>query len=125
MGYALVGVAFWAWLAAVVIAEEIGKTKRHRADLELIRFSIEKGQPLNAQVVQELFAKPTTPLLIGGVVTTAAGLGLIVFAVLLAQNNPRSGWIVAGAGAIAICVGLGLVISYRLIRPTQAQVAHS
>ena len=125
MGSALVGVAFWAWLAAVVIAGEIGETKRRRADLDLIRFTIEKGQPLSAELIQQLFAKPATPLLIGGIVTLAAGFGLVIFSLFLARNNPRSGWIVAGGGMIAICVGTGLVISYRLVRPAQASIARA
>lgn len=120
MDFAIVGVAFWAWLAAVGIAEEVGTTKRRHADLELIRFTIEKGQPLSPELVRELFAKPTTSLLVSGIITMAAGIGLVLFALFLGRNNPRSGWVVAGAAMIAICVGIGLMISHRLVRPTQA-----
>jgi len=126
MDFAWVGVAFWAWLAAVVIAEEMGNTKRRRVDLDLIRFAIEKGQPLSPDIVQLVFAKPAMspiPLLISGIVAIAAGIGLIVFALFLAQNSPRSGRIVAGAGSIAICVGAGLAICYRLVRRSQPSVA--
>lgn len=125
MGFAIVGVAFWAWLAAVVIAEEVGKTKRRRADLDLLRFAIEKGQPLSPEVMQQVFAKPIAPLFIGGIITVAAGVGLIIFAVILARFAPPGGWFVAGGGAIAICVGTGLIISYRMIRPTKLAVARA
>jgi len=123
-GLALAGVAFWAWMASVVIAEEMGKTKRRRADLDLIRFAIEKGQPLTADVVQQILARSTTGLFVGGIVTMAAGVGLIVFALLLSRITEHGGWVVSGAGGIAICVGAGLVISHKLTRPTAAtQVA--
>ena len=120
VGISLVGIAFWAWLAAVVIAEEIGKTKRRRADLDLIRFAIEKGQPLTPQLVEQILGRRTTGLFIGGIVTMAAGVGLIVFSLLLSRISPHGGWVVAGAGGIAICVGAGLALSYRLTRSEAA-----
>jgi hypothetical protein len=121
--FALVGVAFWAWMASVVIAEEMGKTKRRQADLDLIRFAIDKGQPLNPEVVQQILAKSTNGLFVGGIVTMAAGVGLIVFAVLLSQFTEHAGWVISGAGAIAICVGAGLVVSYKLTRGESTAVA--
>jgi hypothetical protein len=119
VGFAFVGVAFWAWMASVVIAEEMGKTKRRRADLDLIRFAIEKGQPLTPEVVEQILARSTTGLFTGGVVTIAAGIGLMVFAIFLSRISANGGWAVSGAGGIAICVGIGLVISYKLTQRSE------
>lgn len=112
----LVGVAFWAWMASVVIAAEIGKTRRRQADLDLIRFAIEKGQPLTPAVVQQILARSPAPLFTGGIVTIAAGIGVIVFSLFLSRITWHGGLVVAGAGAVTICVGIGLVISYRFVR---------
>jgi hypothetical protein len=120
IGFALVGVAFWVFVAAVVIAEEIGKTKRRRADLDLVRFAIEKGHSLTPEVVQEILGRRTTGLFVSGVVTTATGIGVVVFSLLLSRITQHGGWVVGGAGAITICVGLGLVVSYFLTRKADA-----
>jgi Domain of unknown function (DUF6249) len=112
--FAFVGVAFWVFMAAVVISEDIGKTKRRAADLDLIRFAIEKGQPLDPAIVQQILAKPTATLFVGGVITIAAGIGLLVFAIFLSRITLHGGWVIAGAGGIAICVGIGLIVSHRL-----------
>jgi hypothetical protein len=121
--FALVGVAFWVFMAAVVISEDIGKTKRRAADLDLIRFAIEKGQPLDALIVQQILAKPTQTLFVAGVITIASGLGLFVFSMFLRQITANGGWAVAGAGGIAICVGIGLVTSHRLTRSSERSQA--
>jgi Domain of unknown function (DUF6249) len=122
-GFALVGVAFWVFMAAVVISEDIGKTKRRKADLDLIRFAIERGQPLDAELVERILAKPTNTLYVSGVIAIAAGIGLIVFSLFLSNISARGGWPVAGAGGIAICVGIGLVIAHRLTRRPEATAA--
>ena len=120
MGFGLVGVAFWVFMAAVVIAEEIGDTKRRRADLELIRFAIDRGQPLTPDLVQQILARSKTSLYTSGIVTASAGLGVVVFALLLSQITTNGGWAVAGIGCIVICVGMGLVISHKLTQRTEA-----
>ena len=72
IGTALVGIAFWVFLATVVVAEEMGKTKRRRADLDLVRAAMEKGQPLSPEVVREILARRTTGLFDGRSVLSGA-----------------------------------------------------
>jgi hypothetical protein len=114
--FAYVGVAFWVFMAAVVIAEEIGTTKRRRADLDLIRFAIERGEPLTPAIVEQILKRSTTSLYTSGIVTAATGVGIIIFALLLSRITDKGGWPVAGIGCIVICVGLGLIVSYQRTR---------
>jgi Domain of unknown function (DUF6249) len=118
-GIGLIGVAFWVFMAAVVIAEEVGDTKRRRADLELVRFAIERGQPLTPDVVQQILARSKTSLYTSGIVTAATGIGIVVFALLLSRITTNGGWAVSGIGCIVICVGIGLVISHKLTRSNE------
>lgn len=123
IGVEFVAIAFWVFVAVAVISGDIRSTKRRQADLELIRFAIEKGQPLSPALVEQILARGMTGLYVGGITTIAAGVGLIVFSLFLSRISTHGGWAVAGGGGIAICVGIGLVVSYRLTRRPAPQVA--
>ena len=124
-----VAIAFWMFVAIAVVAGIIGEYKKRQLALEPLKAAIDKGQQLDPALVERLMA-PTTEagpnalaLLVGGVIVASAGVGVALFAFFLAHIAPVAFWPVLGAGVIALCLGLGIVIAGRLAERHQRQQA--
>src|SRR5262245_30167510 len=87
-------VVFWIFVAVAAVAGIVGDYKKRQARLEPLRIAIEKGQQIDPKVVEQLLAhearepeEPVDPraLAIGGVITCAAGIGILIAAPLIAQ----------------------------------------
>lgn len=118
----VVGVAFWTFVAIVSVAGIIGDYQRRKLMLEPLRLAIEKGQPLDPKVVEQLMRREqsdsqTRPehLRIAGVITLASGIGVAIAGALMAQLQPRLLYFALALGAIAGCVGIGLIIAAGLL----------
>jgi Domain of unknown function (DUF6249) len=120
IGTAVVGVAFWVYLGVVSVAPMIQEYRKHKAALELLRAAIERGQQLSPEVIDRLMErdKPQESagidprdLRIGGIITCASGLGLMLMSLILIEVIPRYYWVVLGTGVLAVCVGVGLLIA--------------
>jgi hypothetical protein len=124
IGSALVGVAFFAFLAASAVAGIVSDYKKRRLQLEPLRAAIERGQQLDPAVVERLMEweppKAQSQLKsidfrIGGIVTVASGIGVGILAFFLYPVAPRAFYPVVGVGVVAICVGVGLLVCARVI----------
>jgi|SRR5579862_8249665 Domain of unknown function (DUF6249) len=116
-----VAIAFWVFVAIATVAGIVGEYKKRQLTLEPLRAAIEKGQQLDPAVVERLMApppeagiKPLT-LMVWGVLVSAAGIGVILFAVLLARMAPQALWPIIGAGVIVLCLGVGLLVAGRIV----------
>jgi hypothetical protein len=116
-----VAIAFWVFVAIATVAGIVGEYKKRQLTLEPLRAAIEKGQQLDPAVVERLMAPPpeagikAITLLVWGVLVSAAGVGVILFAVLLARMTPDALWPIVGAGAIVLCLGVGLLVAGRIV----------
>ena len=54
-------------------------------------------------------------LLVWGVLTSAVGIGVTLFAFFLARLTPVAFWPITGAGVIVLCLGIGLIIAGRIV----------
>lgn len=61
---------------------------------------------------------------VGGIITCAAGVGIALLSIFLAQVVPPYHWIATGVGVVALCIAVGLVIAAKSLRlaiePTNA-----
>jgi len=115
-----VAIAFWIFCGVAAVAGIVGDYKKRQAALEPLRAAIEKGQQLDPGVVERLMRpheERTNPLglLIGGIVCTSAGIGVMLLAFFLNHVAPMAFWPVLGGGVVAVCVGVGLVIAARAV----------
>jgi len=117
-----VAVAFWVFVAIAAVAGIAGDVIKRRHALEPLRLAIERGQQLDPRVVEKLLARTEaaeridpTHLQIGGIITVASGVGVMLLSWFVAQAMPKAFYPIMGAGIVAICVGIGLVIAARVL----------
>jgi hypothetical protein len=122
IGPYLVAVAFWIFVGAVAIAGMVYEYKRRRIGIEVLLLAIEKGQPLDPVLVEKLTSyehqeAPIEPvqLKIGGVITVAGGVGVGLLAFFVGRVFPIAFYPTLGAGVLAICIGVGLLIGARTL----------
>jgi hypothetical protein len=129
-GAYLVGIAFWIFVGAVAIAGMVTDYKRRRLNIDLLRYSIDKGQPIDAALVDRLVtqerqdrgAQPDD-LQMGGIITSAAGVGLCIFAVFISRVAAWAIYPIMGAGVLVICVGIGLIFAARALRASKERAS--
>jgi hypothetical protein len=123
---AIVAVAFWAFLAVSAVAGMRYDFRKRQLAMESLRAAIERGQPLEPAVVEKLLARQSEPqaddaqdlepyLQIGGIITLAAGVGVLIAAFLVGLQYTVARLPLLGAGALTACIGIGLLFSARAV----------
>jgi len=115
----LIGVAFWIFVAVVVVAALWYAQARNREKQRTIRLAMEKGVPLDAALIEALDKrKPARPedYYIGGYICAAAGIGLIPFGFFIKQVETAAFYPLLGAGILTLLIGLSLILVAGLIK---------
>jgi hypothetical protein len=122
VGFVVVAVAFWSFLAVSAVAGIIADYKKRHLELAPLRAAIERGQQLDPAIVERLMAREQSKsepqpvyFRIGGIVTVAAGIGIGLLSFLIHRFAPNGFYPVLGVAVVAICVGIGLLICARVI----------
>jgi hypothetical protein len=97
-------------------------------NVDLLRTIIEKGQAIDPALVAKLMSpdvieeERTDPQLVklGGIVTTATGVGIAFLAYFIAQIAPIAFYPILGGGVVTICVGAGLLIGAKAMANARA-----
>jgi Domain of unknown function (DUF6249) len=119
---AIVAVAFWIFLTVCGVAAMKYDFRKRQLAMESLRAAIERGQPLEPGVVEKLLARSGESeadrpediepyLRIGGIITIAAGIGVLVAAFIVGMQFPIAKLPMLGAGILAVCVGAGLLLA--------------
>lgn len=128
----IVAVAFWICLTVSAVAGMRYEFRKRQLAMESLRAAIERGQPLEPEVVAKLLARHDEPetdrpedlapyLKIGGIITAAAGIGVAIAGLFLGAQFPVAKLPMLGAGALVVCVGAGLLFAAAAVgrhRPT-------
>jgi hypothetical protein len=120
-GFPIVGVAVFVFLTISAVAGMISAYKKRRLEMETLRAVVERGQPLDPALIERLLGKekyeyeqqsPPEPLgfRIGGIVTTATGIGIALLAYFLFVVAPFAFYPVVGLGILVVCIGISLLI---------------
>jgi hypothetical protein len=123
---AIVAVAFWIFLATAAIAGMRYDLRKRQLAMESLRAAIEHGQTLQPGVVEKLLARDDGSeadapqdlepyLQIGGILTLAGGIGLVLAAFFVGLQFPVAKLPMLGAGVLAVCIGAGLLLAGRTI----------
>lgn len=119
----IVAVFFWVFVTSVSILGIIYEHRKRQLALEPLRIAIEHGQQLTPEIVARLVGREERHeepdprlLLIGGIITAAAGMGVALLAIFVALVFPPYHWLVLGVGIVAVCVGIGLLLASRALR---------
>ena len=118
-----VAIVFWVFVAVVSIAGMLQDYRKRKLALEPLRIAIEHGQQLSPEIIATLLGreerdKALDPRLleVGGIITCAAGVGVVLLSLFLSRVFPPYHLIVMGGGVVAVCVGLGLVLAAKSLR---------
>jgi hypothetical protein len=124
-----VAITFWIFVTVAAVAGIVSDYKKRQLALEPLRLAIERGQQLDAALVERLMAPERDAginplyLRVGGIVTLSAGVGVVILAFLLNQVAPESFYPVLGGGAVTVCIGAGLVIAARAVEQQREPTA--
>jgi hypothetical protein len=121
-----VAVAFWLFLTVSAYAAIKYDFRKRQLAMESLRAAIERGQPLEPAVVEQILARHSgsaaddtrdlAPYLqIGGIITIAGGIGVFIAAFFVGLQFPITKLPMLGAGVLAVCVGTGLLIAARVL----------
>ena len=126
------GLGFWAFLSISAVTGMITEYKKRQLELEPLRAAVERGQQLDPAIIERLMARSTPEdkinplhLKVGGIICIAVGIGVATLAWFVAQVAPPAFFPMIGAGILTTCVGLGLLVSTRVVEVYNAnQAAH-
>lgn len=121
LGPYMLGIAFWMFVGAVSIAGIVSDYQKRRLNVELLRTIIEKGQALDPALVTKLMSPDAldrtdpTDLKLGGIIVTAAGIGIFLMSYLVARVAPVALYPIMAGGIVTICVGISLLIGAKAV----------
>jgi hypothetical protein len=123
---ATVAVAFWVFLTVSAYAAIKYDFRKRQLAMESLRAAIERGQPLEPAVVEHILARHSASeaddaedlvpyLQIGGIITIAGGIGVFIAAFFVGLQFPVAKLPMLGAGVLAVCIGVGLLVASRVL----------
>lgn len=122
-GITLVAIAFWISVCVIAVSGMAHDYRRRQLALEPLRAAIEHGQQLDPEIVARLLGQEERQehldpqlLQVGGIITCASAVGVALLSLFIARVFPPYHWIALGAGVLALCVGVGLLIASKVIR---------
>lgn len=127
----IVGIAFFIFLTVSAVAGIVAELKKRQYALDAVRVAIERGHPLDPALVDRLIDPEPAPsrlnplhLRVGGIITSAAGAGIGLLALIVMHIVPQALYLGLGLAGLAICVGLGLVIAAAVVARDPDQPRH-
>ena len=119
LGAGLAALAFWGFIAAMVVGGIWDAAKKREAQHETLRRMIESGKPVDEALMKKLFdGEPKTPphrgLAISAIIVFSVAVGLVVLAIFIEQPA------VFGAAGICACLAAGLLGASVYVRRAQA-----
>jgi hypothetical protein len=114
------------FITIVSVAGILYDYRKKRLTVETLRLAIEHGGQIDPVLLDRLLShqkhsdaqeQAVDPRLlkIGGIITIAAGIGLLPLSLFIAQVQEVARFPIMGVGVLAICVGIGLLISARVM----------
>lgn len=117
-GVVLIGVAFWIFVALVVLAAIWLAFARNREMQKTIRLAIEKGMQLDPALVDHLVKRKSgkpEDYQIGGIISIAVGIGLPILGFFIRRIEPDSFFPIVGSGILVGLIGISLIVCGMLV----------
>ena len=116
LGGGLAALAFWGFLAAVVVAGIWYGLRERQAQYDTLSRMIECGKPVDQAVVDKVLGgteRPDQGLKIGGLITLFAAPGLAFLGWMLRTLEEKAFIALLGVAGLAAFVGVGLLVAGR------------
>lgn len=116
IGAGLAALAFWGFIASVVVSGVWYSVRERDAQHETMRRLIESGQTIDQALVDKILHgdnRPDRQLKIGGLITIFVAPGLAILAWFLSKLAAPLLFPLLGAAGLVAFVGIGLLVAAR------------
>jgi hypothetical protein len=117
LGAGLAALAFWGFLAAVVVAGIWYSVREKEAQHETMRRIVESGQPIDEKVIEKVFrgdSRPDRDLKIAAMIVIACAPGLAVLGWFLSFISEQALMPLLGVAGLVGFVGIGLWVASKI-----------
>ena len=114
LGAGLAALAFWGFIASVVVAGIWYAVREKEAQHETLRRMIDSGKELDEDAISRIFkenSRPDRDLKIGGLITIFVSPGVALFAWFLGRFSEEAFYALLGVSGLVAFVGVGLLIA--------------
>lgn len=122
LGAGLAALAFWGFIAAVIVAGIWYDIRKREAQHETVRRLVESGQPLDGELIDKLLslsgsraAAPDRDFRVTAYIILPAAVGIAILALVLGLQFPEWRLPLLGVSALVACVGLGFLGAARMV----------
>ena len=123
LGAGLAAVAFWGFIAAVVVGGIWYAAREKEAQHETLRRMIDSGKDLDEEAVSRIFkekGRPDRDLKIGGVIAAFSAPGLAGLGWFLRNVSDDAFHALSGVSGLVAFVAAGLLVAARIARSADA-----
>lgn len=121
IGAGLAALAFWGFVAAVVVAGIWYDIRKREAQHETVRRLIESGQPIDQELMEKLSLvadggdkRHDQDFRLTGLWLLPIAVGLAVFGLILGTQNSEALAPLLGVSAMLACMGIGFLIAAKI-----------
>jgi hypothetical protein len=123
LGAGLAALAFWGFIAIVVVATIWDGIRKREAQHETVRRLIESGQPIDDDLMEKLTLVSNSgdkrhdrDFYVTGLWLLPVSVGLAAFGLILGSAYHEALYPIMGAAALVGCLGIGALIGARIAR---------
>jgi hypothetical protein len=123
LGAGLAALAFWGFIAAVVVGGIWYAVREKEAQHETLRRMIDSGKDLDEEAVSRVFkdnSRPDRDLKIGGIIAASAAPGLAVLGWFLSNVSDEAFYALLGVAGLVAFVSIGLLIAAKIAEKSYA-----
>ena len=121
LGAGLAALAFWGFLASIIVAGIWNDIRKREAQQETLRRLLESGQPIDDSLMDKLLSaggdrrkRPDRDLKLIGLIMLPASVGLALLGLVLGLQNVDARLPLLGVAALVACIGLGFFGASRM-----------
>lgn len=118
IGAGLAALAFWGFIATVVVAGIWYDIRKREAQHQTLRHLIDSGQSLDDALIVKLLdgdKRMDRQLKAGGWVVVFVAPGLAILGMLVSQLAAWALYPILGAAALVFCIGVGLLVAASVV----------
>lgn len=123
LGAGLAALAFWGFIAAVVVGGIWYAVREKEAQHETLRRMIDSGKDLDEDAISRVFkedSRPDRDLKIGGIIAACTAPGLAVLGWFLRSVSEEAFHALSGVAGLVVFVAIGLLIAARVAEKSYA-----
>ena len=118
LGAGLAAIAFWGFIASVVVAGIWFDIRKREAQHETVRRIIESGKPVDEDLMDKLLSlgsgksdRLDRTFKITGLIMLPIAVGLAIFGLIMGTQFPQTQLPLLGVSALVACIGIGFLVT--------------